>query len=92
MNFKQTIFFVFIVIVVAFSLKDYCSNKKQLEKFRIMIERDFSENLYEWKITSKCKLAIVTVNGVPLREYMEKNFPKFKGSDEELTMLALKSK
>ena len=92
MNFKQTIFFVFIVIVVAFSLKDHCSNKKQLEKFRIMIERDFSENLYEWKITSKCKLAIVTVNGVPLREYMEKNFPKFKGSDEELTMLALKSK
>ena len=92
MNFKQTIFFVFIVIVIAFSLKDYCSNKKQLEKFRIMIERDFSENLYEWKITSKCKLAIVTVNGVPLREYMEKNFPKFKGSDEELTMLALKSK
>ena len=57
-----------------------------------MIERDFSENSYEWKITSKCKLAIVTVNGVPLREYMKKNFPKFKGSDEELTMLALKSK
>ena len=92
MKFKQTIFFVFIIIVVAFGFKDQCFNKKKLEQTRIMIERDFSENSYQWKITSKCKLAIVTVNGVPLRKYMEKNFPKFKGSDEELTMLALKSK
>ena len=92
MNFKQTIFFACIVILIGFGFKNYCPNIDKLEQFRIMIERDFSENLFEWKITPKCKLAIVTVNGVPLREYMKKNFPKFKGSDEELTLLALKSK
>ena len=92
MNTKQSFIFFFIVLALGFGFKNYCPNIDKLEQFRIMIERDFSEKSYEWKITSKCKLAIVTVNGVPLREYMKKNFPKFKGIDEELTMLALKSK
>lgn len=90
MNIKQTIFFVFIVTIIGFGFKDYCPNYKDINRFKDLFNQTSEGRVYEWNITTRCKLAIVTIDGVPLRKYMEENFPNHKNkNDEELTMLAL---
>ena len=90
MNFKQSIFFVFIVTIIGFGFKDYCPNYKDINRFKDLFNQTSEGRVYEWNITTRCKLAIVTIDGIPLRKYMEENFPNHKNkNDEELTMLAL---
>ena len=90
MNFKQSIFFVFIVTIIGFGFKDYCPNYKDINRFKDLFNQTSEGRVYEWNITTRCKLAIVTIDGIPLRKYMEENFPNYKNkNNEELTMLAL---
>ena len=90
MNFKQTIFFAFIVTIIGFGFQDYCPNYKDINRFKDLFNQTSEGKVYEWNITTRCKLAIVTIDGIPLRKYMEENFPNHKNkNDEELTMLAL---
>ena len=74
MNIKQTIIFIFIVTIIGFGFKDFCPNYKQLEKSRTLIEKVADGKVYEWAITKKCELSIVSIDGVSLEKYMKENF------------------
>ena len=86
MNFKQTVIFAFIVTIIGFGFKDFCPNYKQLERSRTLIEKVADGKVYEWATTKKCKLSIVSIDGVTLEKYMKENFSKIK-DDEEIKQL-----
>ena len=86
MNIKQTVIFAFIVTIIGFGFKDFCPNYKQLEKSRTLIEKVADGKVYEWATTKKCKLSIVSIDGVSLEKYMKENFSKIK-DDEQIKQL-----
>ena len=70
MNFKQTIFFVFIVTIIGFGFEDFCPNQKDIDYFKSMIEQTTDGKNYEWKVSTRCKLSIVSIDGVSFKEYV----------------------
>lgn len=86
MSIKQTIIFAFIVTIIGFGFKDFCPNYKKLEKSRTLIQKVADGKVYEWAITKKCELSIVSVDDISLEKYMKENFSKIK-DDEEIKQL-----
>ena len=82
MNIKQTVIFAFIVTIIGFGFKDFCPSYKQLEKSRTFIEKVADGKVYEWAITKKCELSIVSLDGVSLEKYMKENSSKIKDNEE----------
>ena len=86
MNIKQTVIFVFIVTIIGFGFKDFCPNYKDINRFKNLLNQTSDGKVYEWVTTKKCKLSIVSINGVSLEKYMKENSSKIK-DDEEIKQL-----
>ena len=70
MNFKQSIFFAYMVTIIGLAFKDYCPNQKDIDYFKSMIEQTTDGKNYEWKVSPRCKLSLVSIDGVSFEEYV----------------------
>ena len=70
MNFKQTIFFVYMVTIIGLAFKDYCPNQKDIDFFKSMTEQTIGGKNYEWKISTRCKLSLISIDGVSFKEFV----------------------
>ncbi len=60
MNLKQTFIFFYIVAILTYGLTHFCPNYKHLNKLSSTIDELSPDTKYVWKITNRCKLAIVS--------------------------------
>jgi hypothetical protein len=62
MNFKQTIFFSYIVIIIGLAFKDYCSNQKDIDYFKSMIEQTTDGENYKWQVSPRCTARMTSLH------------------------------
>ena len=73
MNFKQTIFFVYMVTIIGLAFKDYCPNQKDIDYFKSMIMQTTDGENYKWQVSPRCKLSLVSIDGVSFKENLINN-------------------
>jgi len=61
-----------MVTIIGLAFKDYCPNQKDIDYFKSMIEQTTEGKNYEWKVSTRCKLSILSIDGIPFKEYKNK--------------------
>ena len=57
-------------MIIGLAFKDYCPNQKDIDYYKSMIEQTTDGKNYEWKVSPRCKLSLVSIDGVSFKEYV----------------------